>query len=489
MRAIKGRLFDISVFLMLPFLGIIFVICISGTHHHVAWHKELIVTLVFAALMAGVSFLLCRKENLLKKQEKKLLLSFLLFVGILLYLVSCLSRNIPMYDYYDLYYSAHSYANGGAANWDYLSHWSNNFPLFFYLYRVMKVCAWMGMKDPFYVLLGINVLLTLWGGYCLYRLVRLHTGSIAWSFIGMGLFFGFGPLWCGTNYFYTDSLSLSFGIGAVWIFTRKRKGVIDGLLAGLLWGMGYAIKATVAVSMVAVFIVLWLKENGNRRLFGSVLLSVTAFLCTMSIWTVIRMQYPCYELEKENRVPITYWLALGIHNNGSYPENIEFAVECIGAESVEARDLKAREYIKEHISGLWDWKHFVEKAKYNFASGKMGSSEFNHYPDTLMHELVSDYGKFGGYATMFMSGYFYATLLLGWFGFAVGYIKEKRVAECSAQFQLLYMAQMTLFGFFLFLSIWESNNRQLYNHIPWYALYGVMGLYFLLPGRINSKEM
>lgn len=475
----KKRLYDISVFLMIPFLGILFVICIGGTYHHIAWYKELLLTLVFAVLMIAISFFVLRCKSFLEKHEKKLLFVFLLIIGIVLYCVSCLCRNIPMYDYSDLYHSAYSYATGGAANWEYLSYWKNNFPLFFYLFGVMKLSLSLGITDPFYVLLLINVLLTVGSGYCIYRLVRLYTESVPWSFIGLGLFFGFGPLWCGTNYFYTDSVSLFFSVGAVWIFCRKKQRMGDGITAGVLWGTGYALKATVAVSMVAVVIVIWLKEEKNRQLCLKAGLSVLAFLLCLLLWTGIRMQYPCYEMEKDNRVPLTYWLALGIHNDGSYPQNIEFAVECLNSVGVEAKNKVAKEYIATHISGLWDWEHFVKKARYNFASGKMGSSEFNQYPVTPMYDLVNDYGKYGGYSAMLLSAYFYAVLILGWCGFVVAYVKDKPSASQKPSMQLFYTTQLTLFGFFLFLSIWESNNRQLYNHIPWYAIYGAMGLYYL----------
>lgn len=486
MRTIKERLYDISIWLMLPFLGLLLVICIGGTHHNIVWYKELLVTLVFVGCIMVISSLILRGKSFLEKHEKKLLVVFLLLMGISLYAVSCLCRNIPMYDYSDLYNSAYSYATGGPANWDYLSHWKNNFPLFFCLYGVMKLAVGIGIKDPFYILLLINVLLTVWAGYCIYRLVRLCTGSVAWSFIGMGLFFGFIPLWCGTNYFYTDSLSLSFGVAAVWILLRKKQGIKDGIIAGLLWGMGYALKATVAISLVAVFIVIWLKEKANRQLLLKLSISVFAFGACLLLWTVIRMQYPCYEMEKENRVPITYWLALGIHNDGSYPQNKDFAVECLGSVGVTAKEQVAKDYISTHISGLWDWNHFVEKARYNFASGKMGSSEFNQYPVTPMYELINDYGKYGGYSTMFLSAYFYAILLLGWSGFVVAYVKDKGKKQRKPIVTLFYTTQLTLFGFFLFLTIWESNNRQLYNHIPWYAIYGAMGLYYLL--QVLKKE-
>lgn len=115
-------------------------------------------------------------------------------------------------------------------------------------------------------------------------------------------------------------------------------------------------------------------------------------------------------------MPLTYWLALGIHNNGSYPENVEFAVECMNTPGRQQKHELACSYISEHRADFWSVNHIVSKARYNFASGKMGASEFNQNSGTLMYELMNDYGKYGGYSTMITSGYFYALLLFGMAG-------------------------------------------------------------------------
>ncbi len=480
---IKRLLVKLLQCLMLFFMAIILYICITGTAHNIVWYKELIVTTGFLAIIFLFCLVLKRARVFIQRHEKMLLSAFVLLNCFALYMVSCGSRNVPMYDYADIYRSAYAYAYGGEVNWHYFALWSNNFSLFLLLSLVMKLCALIRISDPFYVLLGINVVLTIWGGICIYRLIKQQTGDVVWAFIGLFLYSAFLPLWSGTNYFYTDSVSIAFGVWAVWELVGRQRTRRRCLFAGVLWGIGFSIKATVGISLVAVVIVSLLTKG--KAAVRQVWLALPAFILCIGVLSGIRAQFPCHALEEQNKMPLTYWLALGIHNNGSYPENVEFAVECMNTPGRQQKHELACSYISEHCADFWSVNHIISKARYNFASGKMGASEFNQNSGTLMYELMNDYGKYGGYSTMITSGYFYALLLFGMAGQLL-LICKSGGSEQKNDF-LFEVSQFTVFGLFFFLMLWESNNRQLYNHIPWYAIYAVGGLYGIME-RLPENE-
>ncbi len=471
-KMVKRILAVVTLIFMIPVLCV----CITHTQHNIVWYKELVVTTGFLIGIPLVVFLLKKGESFLRKYERVLLGAFLVLITVSLYVISAYSRNTPMYDYYDIYTSAGEYAKGGEAKWGYLSHWSNNFPLFFVLTSIMKGCYLLRLSEPFYILLAINVLLTVWGGVCVYRLLRQTTEYCCWAFSGLGLYFCFLPLWGGTNYFYTDSLSMVFGIWAVYVFLQARNKWVGAVSAGVLWGVGYGFKVTTLICLIALFMVLCMWDFKERLKYF--VLTVLVLLSCVLGWEGIRQQYPSYTGEAEYGAPITYWLALGSVGNGSYPDNLEFAVECLETSGKAAKNQLALDYIRENRGDILKPYRLVSKIKYNFASGKMGLSEYNQYPTGFMYELVNDYGRFGGFSTMFTSGYFYALLIFGMAGFG----RSVLGAEQQKEDKILMLAHLTVYGLFLFLMIWESNNRQLYNHIPWYALYGSVGLYRLFGG-------
>lgn len=142
----------------------------------------------------------------------------------------------------------------------------------------------------------------------------------------------------------------------------------------------------------------------------------------------------------------------------------------MSASGTENKHLVAMEHIKENISELWNPDHLIQKARYNFASGSMGLPDFNRHNVNIMYEFFNDYGDYGGYFIMYTSGYFYAILLLGIINSILVFIKGNSIEQ-----RLATTTRMTVLGLVLFLMLFEANNRQLYNHMPWFALLGGLG--------------
>lgn len=82
---------------------------------------------------------------------------------------------------------------------------------------------------------------------------------------------------------------------------------------------------------------------------------------------------------------------------------------------------------------------------------------------------------------MITSGYFYTILIL----LICGAIKclTGRLPLKDERLAFYLIAQLTLFGLFIFLMLWEANNRQLYNHMPWLAAACAMSLNNLSKSR------
>lgn len=84
---------------------------------------------------------------------------------------------------------------------------------------------------------------------------------------------------------------------------------------------------------------------------------------------------------------------------------------------------------------------------------------------------------------MLATGYFYALLI---FGILSGILGFRNLIRGGSPEWMILMTQLTIFGLMLFLMIWEANNRQLCNHMPWLALMGVFGISETLEGRTRK---
>lgn len=84
---------------------------------------------------------------------------------------------------------------------------------------------------------------------------------------------------------------------------------------------------------------------------------------------------------------------------------------------------------------------------------------------------------------MLATGYSYALLI---FGILSGICGFRNLIRGERMDWLILVTHLTIFGLMLFLMIWEANNRQLYNHMPWLALMGAFGIADIFEGRTRK---
>lgn len=454
-------------------LCLIIVISLTGTQYHIAWYKEAFVTAVWLACMAALFFVLKKLEKWLERHEKILLPAFCILWGAALYAFSCFVRNHPSQDYQIVYGAAVNYAEGLDVAWWYFAIWKNNYFLFLILGSLAKLSNLLGLQDPFYLLLFVSAAMAVWSGICVCRLIAGAGKSIVHRWIGLLLFVGFIPCWGGTQNFYTDAMSICFSVWACLLAEKALKGTSRySFYAGIVWGIGYAVKATAAISMLAVFIV-WMAALKWKEWARLALLAFTGFLVvSLGVECLWRLS-PSHEMEEEMAAPLEYWLALGIGGNGSYEDNEGFATICIDTPGKEAKREVARAYIRENMGESLHPKRLMGKVRYNFATGLFGLTNFHEHRVSIAYEFFNDWGIYGGYTAMLTTGYFYALLIFGAFHciIVLGRLKKGQAPQ-----RLELIIQLTVFGLILFLMIWEANNRQLYNHMPWFAMMGALGL-------------
>lgn len=453
-------------------MSVLMFVVITGTQRNIEWYNILFVTSVLFIAMLFLYAILAKMEKFLICYTKNILICFVAIWGIALYIFCYIFQNNPCHDYINVYDSALAMANGSSEiDWAYFARFKNNFLATMIVAVLMKIAFCLGLSEPIAIMLLFSVAMVLWSGICIFKLLETAGYSYSSCFMGILLFAAFVPLWGGSFNLYTDCISLSFSIWACYIISRGKKKAFNFVIAGILWGIGYAIKPTVIISMVAIFLIMLLTDY--RRKIPKVFLGVLiGFLLSQMGVELLWNQFPCAEIEEEYAAPFEYWFALGLCGNGSDAENGEFAIRCLDASGLEAKKQIAREHIAENIEELWNVDHLVQKARHNFASGHMGLPDFNRYPINIMYHFFNDWGIYGGYAVMYTSGYFYALLL---FGLLSSFLHFKDYKQGKEVPLFAIIGRLVMFGLVIFLMLFEANNRQLYNHMPWFAVIGVTG--------------
>ncbi len=464
-------MFSVSMFMIL-------LVALTKPLHNLIPGRMVFYT-AFWILFLGISWwLACKVEQKCRGKYDKVLHyilgGYLLLYGIALFFVSCQLRSDVMTDYQSVYETALQLAGGETEiNWDYFARWQNNvgcmlvLTLGFLLGRVFPESV-----DVYYFVLILNVFQVLLVITCLYYLagvaVKRHVFAARCTMlIVCGLWI---PFWANSSIFYSDQLSLGAAVFGITLLVRGRKRlkIVYFILSGVVLALGAIIKVTSATAFIALLITAFLfcKMEENKRILPVVLLS---FFITLAAFVFLCRWMPYQKDSYRLKVPVEYWFALGLGEDGTYAGSEEFAIRCITAENIDARRIIAREQIAEHIDQLWDVKHIVSKVRQNFGCGDLGAARYLLYKDepNLLWNLFSQEGEyFWKYACVTTSLFFGVLFWLGAGGLVSFIVCRKPKREDF----LFFVARLAFWGLCLFLMLWEAQNKQLYNHTGWVLL-------------------
>lgn len=447
--------------------------------------------LAWVIILCGIREILSFLEKLLTQKDLNVcqisrigLIIYAVCYGVGIYIVSLILRSYPVTDYGYLYQTAYNLATGQAVeNWEYFSMWTNNLGSLTILTFCMRLGVMLGFADPYYLVLGLNVLYVTSVLLSLYYLAgKIGEKSFSRQWFTVAVFSLWMPVWACTNSFYSDQLSFGGSIIAValWLYAcdLRRRGapkVKTGailLFAGAIWGISIVAKATSAVAVVAAAIILLLTWKRAKSYWKNAILLCLAMALTVGALSAVSDRYPSKEDEYRLKAPIEYWFAMGLIGNGTYADNEYLVQQCNYSQNIDERKAFCREMIAENWKNMFQVEHLTDKSAVIFASGKISpTSHIYPYKESLLWHWVYWEGDYYWKYACLTTSFFYAILLLMLCGTFLWTFEPG-----NEDSNLVFMFYLTVFGLFLFLMFWEAQNKQLYNHIPWMTLAAVCGL-------------
>ena len=458
--------FSISMFLILG-------VAISQPLNNLIPEKMFLYTMVWIGMYFGAwiffSYLEQKIENLMEIVKRYYTFYFVI-LGIVLFIVSCCLRSVPITDYENIYNAAKLYAMGEeVTNWDYFARWTNNIGVMLLLSLLFYLCNWLPEQvDSYYFVLILNVLFIVLLVYCLHYLLNafLTEDSAVVSLMTLFVCGTWIPFYANASIFYSDQLSLGFAVYAFTLLVKghsKLRWYFYYLCSGILLGLGISVKVTVATIIVSLTITGFLFSEvwKNKRRMIIVLGGCVAYLSLFSVYT---RTLPYQEWEGQLKAPVEYWFALGLVADGTYADNEEFAVYCLTAENYEQRREIAREKIKAEILNLWDGEHIIQKARQNFGAGDLGAARYFHIPvqENFLWNCCSMNGEYFWKYACVTTAFFFAVLFYMGVGGLLQFFKKDTTEEMG-----FFLAALTFWGICLFMMLWEAQDKFMYNHSGW----------------------
>lgn len=208
----------------------------------------------------------------------------------------------------------------------YFMRYPNNIPLCLLTYFFLKPASALGIpKDAWMELVKLmNLVFMNIGLWCTFRLVCRYFSRKTGLYLLLLTFVN--PLWylLGEMY-YTSTISLAFSMGAVWIFDCARrqdirwKKYLSYLFMGVLLACGYKIRATMIITMAALFLyaVLELKNIRASREAVSFLAALAGIVLVFGAYGQIEKKYAGFD-PAETGYPAVHWVMMSAQGEGQF---------------------------------------------------------------------------------------------------------------------------------------------------------------------------
>ena len=444
------------------------------------------IVLPIAAVWFALMFLAFKAvekhRDFIERNTVKFLVCFFIVLRFTQFVTYNLCGGYPTRDFERVFTGAYNYTITGVIEDPYLDYfykYPNNMPITIILQFIFRRAHKFGITNFFAVGALFNRRCISAAYLFTFLSVRNAMGTKYAAFAVILLYFCL-PLQTYISIFYTDTTSMLFPPLIIYFYQTvgKPKGKIQNILfciaMGLAVGLGIKIKYSVAIALIAVIIRCVIKFD-FKRLAVIAVSSAMGFALVSGVFD--RFMYRNI-LDKDKAydmsTPFLAWIAMGMQGDGTHSadDNHFIWAQETHEDKVDGAKflLKAR---LEYMGPVGYIKFLNEKAVRSFGSGNLD------YPNTVsdspmkqnfMIDILNSQGKYNAVFDNIIQGYHVTVFLMICIGGAVG---------VSGKDRRLFARQLSSFGMFLFLLLWEAGTRYLLNYYPVFISASLAGFAFV----------
>lgn len=484
---IFDKTFHIVFFAIFSVLTFIAICAVCGTNF---------LGVILAIVFFAVSYVIFPKiqKKFSDIDDKRLNITFLIMLVIMLIIQFVLALSMiskPVTDWMVIDEVSKSYAVNGNMehiydnlpyNRDYLARYTNNngiVVLLSFYYRIMyMIFGTIPIEAP----VILNTLFISASVVFCFLIAKKAFGNFH-ALITMILCFLFLPYYTYCTYFYTDSISMPFAILSIYLFIcgyDSKKMIYKILLfffSGVSCAVGFALKGSIIIVLVAVIIYMIYKGGIKRILLGSGMIIAGFLALTISFnGLVSSLQITTDEILEKEQYPLTHWIMMGLKDNGNY--NQEDSTFTYRAGNYEEKKAANIEEIGNRISeyGVFGLvNHIVIKANFTWSDGTYWISHhiYEPYNDyNFLHQFFLMEGNCYFIFLSISSGMQLLMLIMICFSLFSSVQKQR--------FDYITLMHIIIFGVYLFFLIWETRSRYIFNFTPIFIIIWANGIISVL---------
>lgn len=313
---------------------------------------------------------------------------------------------------------------------------------------------------------------------------------------------------------YTDSFCMIFPVLNIYLYfkikeeNKIRNKVIFSIIIGVLTIIGYQIKPTAVISLIAIVISAILYSIKDKKSFV-LCLSLGACIAASAIATKVIYDNTLYNMQvngiqfndyEDDQIPMTHFLMMGlntrdIENRGTIygawrQEDYDITLSC------KTKEEKVHANLNEYVSrvrnlGFTGYLNYLSKkgnwmlSDGTFYYGGEGFFAFSEpYSDSNLAKLIQNYFSFEGENYKLQASFREAVWILVLCFIAIPLLFKKKNYESEG----LFLIRLTITGITVFLLLFEGRARYFLNHIPLFIILASYGFGRLYEVFINLSK-
>lgn len=373
----------------------------------------------------------------------------------------------------------------------YFSLYPNNLFLAWLYVRIIRlhqtIFGSLSLHGCIFALIVLNSAVSGATAILVYRVIKLLTKSslMAWlGWIGYALVVGFSPWFLIP---YSDALGILFPILMLYLYTRPtRNESVRWMLIGACAYIGFRIKPTTAILLIAILSVELVASIGRmpdwRRVLRAAALFITTLVLLQASYALLMVPSLGLTLNKEKSMGPVHFIKMGLNDetDGVFlDEDVQFSESF---ESKGAQNAANFKVIKDRLDdfGFQGYGEFLtRKALVNFNNGSFGwgaEGSFVVMPvnrsTRATHHLMSYYYPFGEDHHLFLTVSQVLWLMVLFGAFLLGF--NRKYPSLREQ-KIIAAIRLSLIGLVVYVMLFEARARYLYTFLPIFLVAALVG--------------
>lgn len=356
--------------------------------------------------------------------------------------------------------------------------------LFVIIGKITKFCSRKWYVYLYEILMIIDVILVDLAGMIMVKTIENFTNKKSTKLLGALLYIAFIGLSPWFMIPYSDTYSIIFPISVLYNYTKKEKKWYNYLMIGLLSYIGYCIKPTNIIILIAIIIVeiykLLFKLKDKKQLKQKIKVSVIVGIGILiaSLINVAVLNVSKYEVERKYTFSLYHYLMMGINTETTGGWNSKDVENDLLIEDYDERVEHNKELFWQRLNAMSPkdlCKFYIKKILLNYndgtlAWGKEGAfyniidSKRNSLAKLLKNYYYNSEENFYVFTNVMQFLWIFIIVFL-----TIGAILRKFDSKYS-------VAYLSIIGLTLFTLLFEGRSRYLYLYTPIYVMLAIMGI-------------